>query len=67
QPQLTAELLRRPWTKRSPLARIEGWLRDNDANGKVLSQRRAETLLAKLASQPMDRSDRIGRRPASPI
>ncbi|QKE89170.1 ATP-grasp domain-containing protein [Lichenicola cladoniae] len=56
QPQLTAELLRRPWTKRSPFARIEGWLRDNDANGKVLSQRRAATLLAKLASQRTEAS-----------
>lgn len=47
EPQLVAELLRRPWTKRSPLARIEAWLRDSNANGKVLSQYSVAYLLAR--------------------
>lgn len=59
EPHLVAELLRRPWTKRSPFARIEGWLRDNDANGKVLSQRKATELLARLSGYAPDRSDGV--------
>ena len=49
EPQLVRELLRRPWTKRSLLARIEGRLRNNGAQGKVLSQRRAAHMLAILS------------------
>lgn len=59
EPQLVAELLRRPWTKRSPFARIEGWLRENDINGKVLSQRKATSLLAKLSGQAPGRPDSV--------
>ncbi|MGI4748017.1 MAG: hypothetical protein ACRYFY_18540, partial [Janthinobacterium lividum] len=59
QPQLMAELLRRPWTKRSPFARIEGWLRDTDINGKVLSQRKAARLLERLSGQTPDGSDGV--------
>ena len=66
EPQLTAELLRRPWTKRSPFARIESWLRDNDVNGKVLSQRKAKYLLASLSRRKPTQSDGTGRTPASP-
>jgi hypothetical protein len=56
EPQLVAELLRRPWTKRSPLARLEAWLRDSDINGKVLSQRQAKQLLANLCGRTPDES-----------
>ena len=46
EPRLVQELLRRPWTKRSLLSQLEGWLRHNNAYGTVLSRRRAARALS---------------------
>ena len=54
EPRLVRELLRRPWTKRSLLARIEGWLRNNNIQGRVLSRRRAAHTLAILSGYGHD-------------
>ena len=51
EPRLVAELLERPWTKRSLLFRLRDWLRHNQAYGKILSQRRAVRLLASISGQ----------------
>ncbi len=52
EPELVAELLRPPWTKRSLLARLEARLRPNVAYGTVLSRREAARILAALAAPP---------------
>ncbi|MGI4748669.1 MAG: hypothetical protein ACRYFY_21870, partial [Janthinobacterium lividum] len=67
QPRLMAELLRRPWTKRSPFARIESWLRDTDINGKVLSQRKAARLLENLSRQRPNRAGSVASTTATPV
>ncbi|MGI4957178.1 MAG: hypothetical protein ACRYGI_06210, partial [Janthinobacterium lividum] len=59
--------LRRPWTKRSPFARIEGWLRDTDINGKVLSQRKAARLLENLSRQRPNRAGSVASTTATPV
>ncbi len=55
EPELVAELLRPPWTKRSLLARLEARLRPNDAYGTVLSRRDAARILATLAAPSANR------------
>ncbi len=51
-PELLAELLRPPWTKRSLLAYLESRLRSNEAYGTILSRRQATRALAALAGPP---------------
>ena len=51
-PELVAELLRPPWTKRSLLAYLESRLRSNEAYGTILSRREAARALAALAGPP---------------
>ena len=55
EPELVAELLRPPWTKRSLLARLEARLRPNDAYGTVLSRRDATRILATFAAPSANR------------
>ena len=51
EPGLVAELLDRPWTKRSLLSRLESWLRHNPAYGRVLGKGGAVRLLASVSAQ----------------
>jgi glutathione synthase/RimK-type ligase-like ATP-grasp enzyme len=50
EPQLIRELLRLPWTKRSPLARLEALMRRNDAFGVAPDPHKAAEIISAIES-----------------
>jgi glutathione synthase/RimK-type ligase-like ATP-grasp enzyme len=50
EPQLIRELLRLPWTKRSPLARLEALMRRNDAFGAAPDPHKAAEIISAIES-----------------
>jgi hypothetical protein len=59
EPELVAELLRQPWTKRGVLARLEAAFRRNDAFGSAIEPARIAEILAELERRTA--TDRAGK------